>query len=263
MAYDEDGAEWAAKLFGVEEDGEDEEWDEEAEEWVYSEPEASGLDLGILREIAMLRLLNGAHPNVMAMHDVSEMEQDGETKFCMIMKKQAGDLTGAVEKKTLSGKAKLRIAALALHALAWMHSHGVIHRDIKPDNLLLTPEGEPVLADFSLAKVILPGGDAVEAAPKKARQKKQKKQKKKAGAEGAAGAAQQMTDGMGTPTYTAPEIVAGAAYGVKADVFSMGIVLCASRSRFTYDLGEVRLMTAGTHLIGNSRSTYDLGEVYL
>ena len=48
---------------------------------------------------------------------------------------------------------QLEIAALLLHAVAWLASHQVMHRDIKPDNVLLTDEGQPVLTDFSLAKV--------------------------------------------------------------------------------------------------------------
>ena len=48
---------------------------------------------------------------------------------------------------------QVEIAALLLHAVAWLASHQVMHRDIKPDNVLLTDEGQPVLTDFSLAKV--------------------------------------------------------------------------------------------------------------
>ena len=71
----------------------------------------------------------------------------------MIMPKAAGNLSGAIEGKGLTGKMKVEIAALLLHAVAWLASHQVMHRDIKPDNVLLTDEGKPVLTDFSLAKV--------------------------------------------------------------------------------------------------------------
>ena len=68
--YDEDGGEFACKVFDqCEEDG-DEDEDEEWEEGGGS----SGLDVGVLRELSILRLLNGAHPNIMRMVDVSNIE---------------------------------------------------------------------------------------------------------------------------------------------------------------------------------------------
>eukprot|EP00966_Prymnesium_polylepis_P199864 4631902-Prymnesium_polylepis.1 len=97
----------------------------------------------------MLRLLNGGHPNLMHIEDISS---DIEGQLGFVMPKMAGSLKGAIEKGSLSGKQKVRVAALTLHALAHMHSFDMIHRDIKPDNLLLTAEREPVLADLSLAR---------------------------------------------------------------------------------------------------------------
>ena len=208
-AYDEDGAEWAAKLF----------WDENGEEDEDNEcEEGGGIDCGILREIAMLRMLNGAHPNLLSVHDVSRMENE---TLALIMPKMAGSLSGAIEKKTLSGKEKLKVAALSLHALAFLHEHGVIHRDLKPDNILLNAEGEPVVADFSLAKVV--GSNAVDATSATAKGGKKKRKRASVGAE--EGARPVLTASMGTPTYTAPEVVNGESYGLKADVFSLGVVL--------------------------------------
>ena len=83
--------------------------------------------MGVLREVAMLRMLNGAHPNVLTVADVSTMEG----AVCMVMPKLAGTLAGAIEKQTLGNKEKLRVAALSLHALAFLHSFDIIHRDIK------------------------------------------------------------------------------------------------------------------------------------
>ena len=217
-AYDDDGTEWAAKLFWDENGDEGGDDDEECDdEWA-----SSGMDAGILREIVMLRLLNAAHPNVLSMHDVSRMDGANET-LALIMPKMAGSLAGAIEKKSLGNKEKLKVAALALHALAWLHEHGIIHRDLKPDNILLNAEGNPVLADFSLAKVV--GGRPV--APEAPSGKRKTKAGKKRGRDdaGEASDAPALTASMGTPTYTAPEIVNGESYGVKADVFSMGVVL--------------------------------------
>ena len=75
-----------------------------------------------------------------------------------------GSLAGAIERKRLTSKQKLRIAALLLHALEWLASLRVMHRDIKPDNVLLDAELDPILTDFSLARVMSEsahaGGDA-------------------------------------------------------------------------------------------------------
>lgn len=212
VAYDDDGGEFACKKFNT--------WDADGEElWGDEEEdgEDSGLDVGVLREVAMLRMLNGAHPNVLTVTDVSTMEG----AVCMVMPKLAGTLAGAIEKQTLDNKGKLKVAAIALHSLAFLHGHGIIHRDLKPDNLLMTEDGAPVLADFSLAKVITAAEPAAAAGAKAAAggRKKGKKGTRKKGAAEEEEAA--LTGGMGTATYMAPEIVAGESYGLKADVFSM------------------------------------------
>lgn len=226
VVYDDDGAEFAAKTFWEEtdEDGDGGGWEDEDGEWC-DDPGAPGIDCGVLREIVMLRLLNGAHPNIMSLHDVSRMDKGD---LAVVMPKMSGSLSGAIEGGGLSNKDKLKVAALALHALAFMHSHGIIHRDLKPDNILLNADGEPVLADFSLAKVVggratLAASDECDAAGKKGGKKRRRQQKQ--ATDESAEAAPELTGSMGTPTYTAPEIVHGESYGVKADVWSMGVLM--------------------------------------
>ena len=140
----------------------------------------------------------------------------------IILPKLAGDLAHAIQGKGLTNKQKVRIAAVSLNALAFLHANGVMHRDIKPDNLLLTAEGDPVLADFSLGKSVRADGDE----PVEARGRSTKRGTKKRRHIEDEDEGRQHTAGAGTPTYTAPEVVSGEeAYGVKADVWSLGVVL--------------------------------------
>ena len=105
--YDDDGHESAAKIFPF--------WDADGEE---CEENVVGLDRCVLREVAMLRLLNGGHPNLMHIDDIS-FDIEGQLGF--VMPKMAGSLKGAIEKGSLSNKQKARVAALTLHALCFMH----------------------------------------------------------------------------------------------------------------------------------------------
>ena len=89
----------------------------------------------------------------MPLIDITELEGS----LALIMPKLEGDLAHAIEGKGLTNKEKVRISAGALNALAFLHGIGVMHRDIKPDNLMLNADGDVVLADFSLAKSMRPG----------------------------------------------------------------------------------------------------------
>jgi len=81
-------------------------------------------------------------------------------------------------------------------ALDYAHARGIVHRDIKPQNVLMTREGTPVLTDFGLAKIVGPGSGMTQAGSL-----------------------------MGTADYMAPELAGGAeAAGPAADQYALGII---------------------------------------
>ncbi|XP_038893957.1 probable serine/threonine protein kinase IREH1 isoform X2 [Benincasa hispida] len=120
--------------------------------------------------------------------------------------------------------ARVYIAEVVL-ALEYLHSLGVVHRDLKPDNLLIAHDGHIKLTDFGLSKVGLINstddlsGPAVSGTtllgydePTMSASEHQQERRKKRSA-------------VGTPDYLAPEILLGTGHGATADWWSVGIIL--------------------------------------
>jgi len=99
---------------------------------------------------AMARL--GDHPNIVTVHDIGE---DGETLYIVSQFMSGGDLEHALiqhsDKRRVPIADALRVATQLCGALHHAHSHGVVHRDVKPGNIWLTEDGTAKLGDFGLA----------------------------------------------------------------------------------------------------------------
>ena len=89
-----------------------------------------------------------SHPHVVDLYDVGVTE-DGHPY--MIMELCQGNYGARMRIKPLSAAEARSVGAKIADALAGAHAEGVLHRDVKPENILITQFGEPVLADFGLA----------------------------------------------------------------------------------------------------------------
>jgi serine/threonine-protein kinase len=136
------------------------------------------------------------HPGIVAIFDVGE-NPENQNPF-IVLEYVAGEPLNRIlarERKLPLEKA-LQIALEIAEALDYAHAQGVIHRDIKPGNILITHDGHAKIADFGIAKLNL----AHFTLPGKV---------------------------LGTPAYMAPEQLAGEGVDGRSDLFSLGVILYA------------------------------------
>src|SRR5436853_4546941 len=141
------------------------------------------------------------HPNICSIYEVGEA--DGHS-FIAMQYIEGETLDSRIKRTPLELKESLTIAAQIADALAEAHSHGIIHRDIKPGNIMITKRGQAKVMDFGLARVIAP---AVESE--------------------AETQSLLTTPGtiVGTMPYMSPEQVRGEVLDGRSDIFSFGVVL--------------------------------------
>jgi hypothetical protein len=139
------------------------------------------------------------HDNILKILDVVTM--DGY--LGIVMPKLAMSLGGAIESKVLDRSKKVTIAHGLLSALNFLHDNGMMHRDVKSDNVMLDENFRPILIDFSLAK-LLPLDDNSSLITDGSRTH---------------------TPDVGTASYIAPEVYRKESYGNKSDAYSAGVVL--------------------------------------
>src|SRR5438067_2140807 len=133
------------------------------------------------------------HPNVVTLFEVG---YEGDVVAFLATEYVEGESLQARLKKTrpLPLAEALRIGADVLRALAYAHSKGVIHRDIKPGNIIIAAGGEAKITDFGIARPVnssLTGTNSL----------------------------------LGTPNYMSPEQVKSSAITPRADLFSAGVVM--------------------------------------
>ncbi|XP_057475698.1 probable serine/threonine protein kinase IRE isoform X2 [Actinidia eriantha] len=120
--------------------------------------------------------------------------------------------------------ARVYLAELVL-ALEYLHSLNVIHRDLKPDNLLIGPDGHIKLTDFGLSKVGLINSTDDLSGPPVSSTTLIAAGKPKTDAQSTKREQRQKQSVVGTPDYLAPEILLGMGHGATADWWSVGVIL--------------------------------------
>ena len=136
------------------------------------------------------------HENVVRVYDIC---QDGEIPFIVAEYVGGGDVGGML-RRAPGGRLDVRsvreIASQLLRALAYAHRRGVIHRDVKPSNILLTEEGKVKVADFGIARIV--------------------EDEESAGNPG---------EIIGSARYMSPEQLRGEETTPRSDIYSVGILL--------------------------------------
>jgi serine/threonine protein kinase len=161
------------------------------------------------REAKVLASLN--HPNIAVIHDI--IEQDEDTTYLVLEYIPGDTLAQRITRAPLPMDQALSIAQQIAEAVSAAHKKGVVHRDLKPGNIKITPDNRVKVLDFGLAK-----------------------------ASGNSGKSSRITVTepgyiMGTPAYMSPEQARGHATDARTDIWSFGCIL--------YEMLSGRLPFAG------------------
>jgi tetratricopeptide (TPR) repeat protein len=146
------------------------------------------------------------HPNITTIHEIDEFQGQ---MFIVMEYCEGRTLKRIIEKETLSVRKVLDIGIQICEGLTIAHEKGIVHRDIKSDNIMLTPRGQVKIMDFGLAK--LKGATKLT----------------------------QTRSTLGTAAYMSPEQAQGEEVDHRSDIFSFGVVL--------YELLTGKLPFGGEH----------------
>ena len=154
-----------------------------------------------LQEARAASALN--HPNILTIHEVGD---HAGSKFIVSEMVDGETLRDRMTRHALTLREVLGVAIQTASALAAAHAAGIVHRDIKPDNLMLRPDGYVKVLDFGVATLARPADD---------------------GANAQTIAPRETTAGMvvGTMAYMSPEQARGLPVDGRSDCFSLGVVL--------------------------------------
>ena len=152
-----------------------------------------GLVEEFVQEIALMSKLKG-NVNIVGYEDYAVIERQGEVGWDILIRMELlRALPDYIRANAFTVQGVVQLGVDVCHALEVCHEQRVIHRDIKPDNIFIAPNGAFKLGDFGVARTI---EKTVSGLSKK-----------------------------GTYTYMAPEVYKGEEYGLDVDLYSLGIVM--------------------------------------
>ncbi|XP_010906492.1 serine/threonine-protein kinase GRIK1 isoform X2 [Elaeis guineensis] len=147
----------------------------------------------VLREVSIMKMLD--HPNIVNLIEV--IDDPNTDHFYMVLEYVEGKWVceGSGPASGLGESTSRRYLRDIVAGLVYLHSHKIVHGDIKPDNLLVTSDGKVKIGDFSVSQVFEDDNDVLRRSP-------------------------------GTPVFTAPECCLGLTYhGKAADTWAVGVTL--------------------------------------
>jgi non-specific serine/threonine protein kinase len=150
------------------------------------------------REAQTIAVLN--HPHICTIY---EIHQDGASVFLVMERLDGVNLKAHMARRTLTTREIVDIAMQVADALGAAHAAGIVHRDIKPGNIVVSTSGQVKVLDFGLARrfasddtgEVVPGGSTIPGRP------------------------------LGTANYMAPERILQLPLDPRSDLFSLGVVI--------------------------------------
>jgi len=145
------------------------------------------------QEIEILKMCQ--HPNIVRMRDCFENDK---SYYMVLEYLSGGDLYDYINRRRFDlSEARARKLCYQIScAVAYLHSYGIMHRDLKLENIMMSDDSEeavPKLVDFGLSKMVGPD--------------------------------EQANESFGTISYASPEIIRGSYYNKKVDIWSLGVIM--------------------------------------
>jgi serine/threonine protein kinase/tetratricopeptide (TPR) repeat protein len=143
------------------------------------------------------------HPNICRVYKVKE---EANRTFIVMQYVDGKTLADCIKDRSLDIREALQVAMQIVEALAEAHSHGIVHRDIKPRNVMINTRGQVKVLDFGLMKIV---GQTI----------------RESNADNRSSLLSRPGQRAGTPPYMSPEQASGARVDARCDLFAVGVIM--------------------------------------